>query len=507
MYCLELPQLKEATQDTGEYLLLVWVNALMVEDHGIRFGSPYTMQVGRETAYDDLQKLILKEMANILHDDVLTGGQPASLFRIRVLDGLSGSYLDPGVDHPLYVEAIDQALALCEEDAGPLHVRLVLEWDLETKESTIADDSDPMEEHASVKQLQQSSEQGGAVTLEECFQLYTRAEVLGTDNAWHCPSCKSKQEVEKRLGLWTLPDILVVHLKRFRQSSAKQRSPAKLTTLVNFPLYGFDMTPHLAPAAQDNSGMQTLGGLGWSPWKRPRRHHSGSRYDDNVYDLYAVCNHHGQDLQLGHYTAYCRNPYDTQWYRFDDSRVDTVAESALVTPSAYMLFYQRRGLGGSTSSSSSAASSSSAGSTDHWVYRMPRPAPPASQSSEEISKKSGEVEQGTNEEDNDSKTNFQRNSRNYSTLQPSSKRSIATETDSSELDRHSDDEAATGASLGWSQHVSSAKTSPKLEINKNETCSLLADDTVSTIEKQVGDLNERDVICKSPEPDVTESRV
>ncbi|XP_026279362.1 ubiquitin carboxyl-terminal hydrolase 31 [Frankliniella occidentalis] len=507
VYCLELPQLKEATQDTGEYLLLVWVNALMVEDHGIRFGSPYTMQVGRETAYDDLQKLILKEMANILHDDVLTGGQPASLFRIRVLDGLSGSYLDPGVDHPLYVEAIDQALALCEEDAGPLHVRLVLEWDLETKESTIADDSDPMEEHASVKQLQQSSEQGGAVTLEECFQLYTRAEVLGTDNAWHCPSCKSKQEVEKRLGLWTLPDILVVHLKRFRQSSAKQRSPAKLTTLVNFPLYGFDMTPHLAPAAQDNSGMQTLGGLGWSPWKRPRRHHSGSRYDDNVYDLYAVCNHHGQDLQLGHYTAYCRNPYDTQWYRFDDSRVDTVAESALVTPSAYMLFYQRRGLGGSTSSSSSAASSSSAGSTDHWVYRMPRPAPPASQSSEEISKKSGEVEQGTNEEDNDSKTNFQRNSRNYSTLQPSSKRSIATETDSSELDRHSDDEAATGASLGWSQHVSSAKTSPKLEINKNETCSLLADDTVSTIEKQVGDLNERDVICKSPEPDVTESRV
>lgn len=65
-----------------------------------------------------------------------------------------------------------------------------------------------------------------------------------------------------------------------------------------------------------------------------------------------------------------------------------MSESALVTPAAYMLFYQRRGLGGSTSSSSSAASSSSAGSTDHWVYRMPRPAPPASRSSEEISKKS-----------------------------------------------------------------------------------------------------------------------
>lgn len=38
-------------------------------------------------------------------------------------------------------------------------------------DSTIADDTDLMEEHASVKQLQQSSEQGGAVTLEECFQV------------------------------------------------------------------------------------------------------------------------------------------------------------------------------------------------------------------------------------------------------------------------------------------------------------------------------------------------
>ena len=54
-----------------------------------------------------------------------------------------------------------------------------------------------------------------------------------------------------------------------------------------------------------------------------------------------------------------------------------------------------------------------------------------------------------NEDEKDQKNNFQRNSRNYSTLQPSSKRSIATETDNSELDRHSDDEAATGTSVGW----------------------------------------------------------
>lgn len=34
------------------------------------------MQISRETSYEDLQKLMLKEMAPILHDDVLTASQP-----------------------------------------------------------------------------------------------------------------------------------------------------------------------------------------------------------------------------------------------------------------------------------------------------------------------------------------------------------------------------------------------------------------------------------------------
>lgn len=75
------------------------------------------------------------------------------------------------------------------------------------------------------------------------------------------------------------------------------------------------MSPHLAnrPAPPGNSVAPPnmlgsppgsgglLGGLGWSPWKRPRR--TPLRHDDNVYDLYAICNHHGQDLQGGHYTG------------------------------------------------------------------------------------------------------------------------------------------------------------------------------------------------------------
>jgi ubiquitin carboxyl-terminal hydrolase 31 len=46
----------------------------------------------------------------------------------------AGTYLDPTLDHPLYMEAVDQSLALCQEDSGPAHLKLVLEWDSQAKE-------------------------------------------------------------------------------------------------------------------------------------------------------------------------------------------------------------------------------------------------------------------------------------------------------------------------------------------------------------------------------------
>lgn len=64
------------------------------------------------------------------------------------------------------------------------------------------------------------------------------------------------------------------------------------------------------------------------------------------------------------FTAYCRNPYDGQWYCFDDARVTSVSESALITPAAYILFYQRRGLISSSSSSSTGSGS------EHWASRL-----------------------------------------------------------------------------------------------------------------------------------------
>lgn len=68
------------------------------------------------------------------------------LFNIRVVDGVcrfidstegddGPLYLNPSLDHPLYAEAVDTALSLCDPEHGtPLHVKIVLEWDRDSKE-------------------------------------------------------------------------------------------------------------------------------------------------------------------------------------------------------------------------------------------------------------------------------------------------------------------------------------------------------------------------------------
>lgn len=40
---------------------------------------------------------------------------------------------------------------------------------------------------------------------------------LAPDDAWKCPHCKQLQQGMVKMSLWTLPDILILHLKRFRQ--------------------------------------------------------------------------------------------------------------------------------------------------------------------------------------------------------------------------------------------------------------------------------------------------
>ncbi|KEQ97012.1 hypothetical protein AUEXF2481DRAFT_63817 [Aureobasidium subglaciale EXF-2481] len=163
-----------------------------------------------------------------------------------------------------------------------------------------------------VRRTKRMQRKKNGITLDDCFTETGKTEVLSEDNAWYCSRCKELRRASKTLELWTVPDILVVHLKRF---SGERFRRDKVDVLVDFPIEGLDLT------------------------KRIGCKEEGKEY---VYDLFAVDNHYG-GLGGGHYTAYAKNFYDSNWYDYNvDSSVSRQNAEGVVSTAAYLLFYRRR---------------------------------------------------------------------------------------------------------------------------------------------------------------------
>ena len=47
------------------------------------------------------------------------------------------------------------------------------------------------------------------------MEAFTRQEELGDEEKYYCSECKKHQLASKKLQIWRLPPILIVHLKRF----------------------------------------------------------------------------------------------------------------------------------------------------------------------------------------------------------------------------------------------------------------------------------------------------
>ena len=71
-----------------------------------------------------------------------------------------------------------------------------------------------------------------------CAQAFLQPEQLGASDSWYCPRCKEHVQAAKKLDLWTLPEVLIVHLKRF---SFSVRRRTKLDNPVHFPVRSLDM--------------------------------------------------------------------------------------------------------------------------------------------------------------------------------------------------------------------------------------------------------------------------
>ncbi|XP_020037315.1 ubiquitin carboxyl-terminal hydrolase 4 isoform X2 [Castor canadensis] len=186
---------------------------------------------------------------------------------------------------------------------------LAIDWDSETRSLYYDEqESEAFEKHMSM--LQPQKKKKTAVALRDCIELFTTMETLGEHDPWYCPNCKKHQQATKKFDLWSLPKILVVHLKRF---SYNRYWRDKLDTVVEFPVRALNMSEFVCDLSA-----------------RPY-----------VYDLIAVSNHYGA-MGVGHYTAYAKNKLNGKWYYFDDSNVSLASEDQIVTKAAYVLFYQRR---------------------------------------------------------------------------------------------------------------------------------------------------------------------
>ncbi|WWC64842.1 uncharacterized protein I303_107456 [Kwoniella dejecticola CBS 10117] len=180
------------------------------------------------------------------------------------------------------------------------------------------------------KELAKKKE-GRKITIEDCLDEFSKEETLGEDDLWYCPVCKKHQAATKKLEIYKAPDILVICIKRFGSS---RRMGDKLDNLVNFPIDGLDLGERIGEKKVAESLKMSGSAL--------EEFGMGEEEGENmIYDLYAVDNHFG-GMGGGHYTAFCRNRVDDQWYNYDDSRVSKADVQSVQSRAAYLLFYRRR---------------------------------------------------------------------------------------------------------------------------------------------------------------------
>ncbi|XP_061612275.1 ubiquitin carboxyl-terminal hydrolase 31-like [Phyllopteryx taeniolatus] len=371
------PQIQEPTtpplspnKNTGqdEKVVLLVCNRACAGQQGRRFGNPFILYLERTVTWDVLQKEILEKMRHLLRPGAVVQVGP---FTLRVVGVVGITYLLPQEEQPLCHPSVERAYKSCGP-GGPPHVKIVVEWDKETKDYLFKRTEDEyIPDAESVRHAKEQHLQPQSCSLAQCFQLYTKEEQLAPDDAWRCPHCKQLQQGSIKLSLWTLPDILILHLKRFRQDGDRRM---KMQNMVKFPLTGMDMAPHMVKRSQSSWSLPSH----WSPWRRP--YGLGRDPEDYLYDLYAVCNHHGT-MQGGHYTAQCKNSIDGQWYCFDDSDVHPISEEDVCKQTAYILFYQRRATIPSWSANSSVGGSTSSSLCEHWISRLIGSRPPSQASS------------------------------------------------------------------------------------------------------------------------------
>lgn len=182
--------------------------------------------------------------------------------------------------------------------------------------------------------------------LDDCLDAFVTTELLDDDNKWFCPHCKKRTKLTKKLTITRLPQVLIVHFKRFKISPTGQFS--KLDTFIKYPVNQvLDLTSYWPPVGTSVNESITTSEV--MLIEREQQVLSTLPTRNQVppfkYKLFGVANHYG-NLTTGHYTSYVWKKSDAkkarEWCYFDDSKVTyNCKESQVMNKNAYCLFYQR----------------------------------------------------------------------------------------------------------------------------------------------------------------------
>ncbi|XP_055972240.1 ubiquitin carboxyl-terminal hydrolase 44 [Sorex fumeus] len=162
--------------------------------------------------------------------------------------------------------------------------------------------------------------------VTEMLAKFTETEAL-EGKVYVCDECNSKRrrfsskpvvltEAQKQLMICHLPQVLRLHLKRFRWSGRNNRE--KIGVHV-----GFEEILNMEPYCCRES-LKSL------------------RPECFIYDLSAVVMHHGKGFGSGHYTAYCYNSEGGFWVHCNDSKLSMCTMDEVCKAQAYILFYTQR---------------------------------------------------------------------------------------------------------------------------------------------------------------------
>lgn len=158
----------------------------------------------------------------------------------------------------------------------------------------------------------------GKSSLETSLELYVEGDMLEGDNKYHCSTCDAKVVALKRCCVLSLPDTLIIHMRRFEFNFEHMRR-MKVNDLCTFPL-SLDMEPYTKQGLDKTTSES-------SPVEGDAQDLRPSSYFK--YELVGVLVHTGT-ADSGHYYSFIKDRAGMpsaparagQWYQFNDQAVD-----------------------------------------------------------------------------------------------------------------------------------------------------------------------------------------